>query len=133
MGKSKRVITLKTACVCGYSGATWRGNALYCSNPDCDILIRFKGKNRTEASKPVAIPKGNEASSWNPVASVEQVRSIDANRWPIASNEHQHQCQYVDGVKSSHKVFDPNLAKELFERFGCGNGLICGEDSCTLC
>lgn len=79
MGKSKRLVTLKIACKCGYLGAIWKGNALYCSNPDCDILIRFKGKDRTEASKPVAIPKGNEGSTWftwKPQPKAQQVRLL---------------------------------------------------------
>jgi len=132
MGKTKRVETLKIACRCGRLGAIWRGNALYCSNRDCQSLIRFKGKDRIPDSLPIVVPEGSEGSSWKPIASVEQVRSIDANRWPIASNKHQ--CEHIDGCdKSSHKVFDSDLAKSLFRRFGCGNGMICDDDSCTLC
>ena len=126
MGKSKRVVTLKVQCRCGYLGAIWVGNNLHCSNRECQSLIRFKG----EGSLPVAVPEGSEGSSWNPIASVEQVRIIDSDRWPIASTSNN----YTDGVdKSSHKVFDPDLAEKLFERFGCGNGQICDDDSCTLC
>lgn len=125
MGKSKRVVTLKIACVCGRLGAVWSGNKLYCSNTaNCGCLIREKGKDRIPGSL-VAIPQSNEGSKlWRePITSYQaiekkptslQIRSIDANRWPIALDKH-------------------DLAKELFKRFGCGNGLICDDDSCTLC
>lgn len=114
MGKSKRVVTLKVQCRCGYLGAIWVGDKLYCSNRDCQSLIRFKGKDRIPDSLPIVVPEGSEGSSWEPVPSVEQIRSIDANRWPKAMGKHE-------------------LAALLFERYGCGNGQICGEDSCTLC
>ena len=102
MGKSKRVVTLKTACVCGRLGAIWVGKNLYCSNRDCQCLIREKGQSRISGSKPVAVPETNEGSSWNPQPAVEQER-----------------------------IFDPDLAKSLFRRFGCGNGHICG--NCYKC
>lgn len=114
MGKSKRVVTLKTPCVCGRLGAIWSGDKLFCSYLYCGCLIREKGKDRISGSLPIVVPNINEGSSWKPISSVQQVRSIDPNRWPIALDKHE-------------------LAALLFERYGCGNGLICDDDSCTLC
>tara|TARA_A100001201_G_scaffold93089_2_gene81057 strand:- start:1102 stop:1380 length:279 start_codon:yes stop_codon:yes gene_type:complete len=76
MGKSKRLVTLKTPCKCGYLGAIWVGKNLYCSNKDCQCLIREKGKNRISGSLPIVVPTGNEGSSWKPQQKVQQVRPL---------------------------------------------------------
>lgn len=99
----KRSVKLNPPCRCGSTGATWKGLGLYCSNSKCDQLVRERGKDRIPASLPY-------------------------DRYPIASK-----VLPSDGVKYTHKVFDAELAKKLFDKFGCGNGQICDDDSCPLC
>lgn len=70
MKRSERVVKLTPECRCGHPSAVWKGPRLYCSR--CDILIRFKGQGRTEASKPVAVLKRKIAlwdvtsTTWKP-------------------------------------------------------------------